>query len=191
MSIEPEIEGKDKRLNSLVASTVVVLSVFLAVCNIKDGNIVQTMQMQKADEVGAWGEYQGTKHKLGLAEAMLVQLRVQAAGAAPGPTADAIAKEMTIQKGIVDKQTVQAAEQIKKAQSYRPAIDALGISDDQFDISEAFLSIAIALAAVAALVSSFPLLFMAWGSGIAGIVMGLAGFMGWSFHPGWLVALLT
>lgn len=191
MNIEPEIESKDKRLNSLVAATVVVLSVFLAVCNIKDGNIVQNMQMQKADEVDSWGEYQGTKLKLGLAEATLVQLRVQAAGATPGPVADAIAREMAVQQGVVEKQTKQAAEQLKKAQAYRPAIEALGLTDDQFDISEAFVSIAIAVAAVSALVASFPLLFLAWGSGLVGIVMGLAGFLGWSIHPTWLVSLLT
>lgn len=191
MNIEPEIESKDKRLNSLVAATVVVLSVFLAVCNIKDGNIVQNMQMQKADEVDSWGEYQGTKLKLGLAEATLVQLRVQAAGATPGHVADAIAREMAVQQGVVEKQTKQAAEQLKKAQAYRPAIEALGLTDDQFDISEAFVSIAIAVAAVSALVASFPLLFLAWGSGLVGIVMGLAGFLGWSIHPTWLVSLLT
>ncbi|KAF0228023.1 MAG: hypothetical protein FD175_2417 [Beijerinckiaceae bacterium] len=191
MNVEPEIESKDKRLNSLVAATVVVLSVFLAVCNIKDGNIVQNMQMQKADEVDSWGEYQGTKLKLGLAEATLVQLRVQAAGAAPGPVADVIAREMAVQQGVVEKQTKQAAEQLKKAQAYRPAIEALGVTDDQFDISEAFVSIAIAVAAVSALVASFPLLFLAWGSGLVGIVMGLAGFLGWSVHPAWLASLLT
>ncbi len=191
MDIEPNIESSNKTLNSLVAATVVVLSVFMAVCNIKDGNIVQNMQMQKADEVDSWGEYQGTKLKLHLAEATLVQLRVQAAGATPGPVADVIAREMAATSAIVERQGKQAAEQLEKARSFRPAIETLGKQDDQFDISEAFLAIAIAVAAVAALVSSFPLLFLAWGSGMIGIVMGLAGFLGWGIHPGWLVTLLT
>lgn len=191
MEVETKAESSDKRLNGLVAVTVVVLSVFMAVCNIKDGNIVQNMQMQKADEVDSWGEYQGTKLKLGLAEATLVQLRVQAANASPGPVAETIAKEMAVQKAIVQKQSKQAAEQLTKAQSYRPAIEALNFIDDQFDISEAFVSIAIAVAAVSALVESFALLFVAWASGSMGIFMGLAGFIGWKIHLGWLATLLT
>jgi hypothetical protein len=38
------------------------------------------------------------------------------------------------------------------------------------------LSIAIAVAAVAALVDSFWLLYVAWGSGALGIFFGIAGF---------------
>lgn len=191
MGAEPEIESKNKTLNNLVAATVVILSVFMAVCNIKDGNIVQNMQMQKADEVDSWGEYQGTKLKLTLAESTLVQLRVQAAAASAGPTGEAIAKEIAGQQAIVDKQSKQAAEQLEKAKAFRPAIEALGKVDDQFDISEAFVSIAIAVAAVAVLVESLPLLFLAWASGALGIVMGLAGFLGWGIRLEWLVALLT
>jgi hypothetical protein len=191
MDIETKAESGNKTLNNLVAATVVILSVFMAVSNIKDGNIVQNMQMQKADEVDSWGEYQGTKLKLGLAESNLLQLRIQAAGTAPGPVAETIAREMTSQQAIVEKQTRQAAEQLAKAKSYRPAIDALGKVDDQFDMSEALVSIAIALAAVAVLVESFPLLFLAWASGATGIAFGLAGFLGWDIHPDWLAALLT
>jgi hypothetical protein len=191
MDVETKSEGGNKLLNNLVAATVVVLSVFMAVCNIKDGNIVQNMQMQKADEVDSWGEYQGTKLKLTLAEATLVQLRVQAATSPAGPVAEAIAKEITGQQAIVDKQAKQAAEQLEKAKAFRPAIEALGKVDDQFDISEAFVSIAIAVAAVAVLVESLPLLFLAWASGGLGIVMGLAGFLGWGIRLEWLVALLT
>ena len=191
MDVETKSEGENKTLNSLVAATVVVLSVFMAVCNIKDGNIVQNMQMQKADEVDSWGEYQGTKLKLGLAESTLVQLRVKAAEAAPGPVAEAVAKEMAVQQAIVDKQSKQAAEQLEKAKSFRPNIEALGYVDDQFDISEAFLSIAIAVAAVAALTEIGWLLGLAWLSGGFGIAMGLAAFLGWKVHPEWLVSLLT
>lgn len=68
MEIELTAEAKDRRLNRLVAITVVVLSVFTAVCNIKDGNLVQAMQQAKADSVDTWGEYQATRTKLHVAE---------------------------------------------------------------------------------------------------------------------------
>ena len=190
MDIETKPDSSNKTLNALVAVTVVVLSVFMAVCNIKDGNIVQNIQIAKADEVDSWNEYQGTKLKLYITEATLAQLRIQAAIAA-GPAADAVARETAQATAVVDRQTRQAAEQLEKAKSFRPQLEALNFSDDQFDISEAFVSIAIAVAAVAALVESAPLLALAWLSGVMGILMGLAGFFGWPIHPGWLVALLT
>ena len=43
----------DKRLNDLVAVTVVVLSVFMAVSKIKDDNIIQAMQKAKSESVDA------------------------------------------------------------------------------------------------------------------------------------------
>jgi hypothetical protein len=193
MAVEPDIgaDGDNKRLNRLVAITVVMLSVFLAICNIKDGNIVQTMQLAKADEVDSWAEYQGTRLKAYIADAALSQLRVQLAAAAGGAGEEALRKEIAANEAIVSRQTTQAADQLKKAQSFRPKLEALGFVDDQFDIAEAFLSIAIATAAVAALAASYPLLIFALGAGAAGVVMGLAGFLGWSFHPEWLVSFLT
>jgi len=54
-------ERSDKKLNNAVAITVVILSVFMAISKIKDDNIVQSMQVAKADAVDTWGEYQATK----------------------------------------------------------------------------------------------------------------------------------
>ena len=56
--------GNDKRLNNMVAVTVVAFSVLLGLCNIKDGNIVQAMSVAKADSVDTWGDYQATRTKL-------------------------------------------------------------------------------------------------------------------------------
>ena len=57
MSIDTDVpaEGSNKRLNNMVAVTVVLLSVFLGLCNIKDGNIVQAMTQAKADSLDTWG----------------------------------------------------------------------------------------------------------------------------------------
>ena len=81
MEIEVSAEAKDKRLNRLVAITVVVFSVFMGICNIKDGNLVQAMQQAKADSVDSWGEYQATKTKLHIAETARAEIAVLASGA--------------------------------------------------------------------------------------------------------------
>ena len=48
-------------------------------------------------------------------------------------------------------------------------------------MSDVFLSIAIAVSAVAALVDNFSLLYFAWGSGALGRVLGTAGLRGLEF----------
>ena len=58
MEIEVSAEAKDKRLNRLVAVTVLLLSVFTGLCNIKDGNLVQAMQQAQSNSLDAWNEYQ-------------------------------------------------------------------------------------------------------------------------------------
>lgn len=69
--------------------------------------------------------------------------------------------------------------------------DALNFRDDQFDLSDAAIAIAIALLAVASF-TELPLLF--WlallPSGFS-VVMGLSGLIGWGIHPESLVNLLT
>ena len=74
MEVEVNAEAKDKRLNRLVAITVVVFSVFTGLCNIKDGNIVQAMQQAQANAVDSWNEYQATKTKLHITEASRTQI---------------------------------------------------------------------------------------------------------------------
>ena len=68
--------------------------------------------------------------------------------------------------------------------------DRLNFHDDQFDMSDAFPSIAIAVSAVASLVDSFWLLYFAWGSGALGMFFGIAGFVGLNFRPEWLAQFL-
>ena len=74
MEIEVSAEAKDKSLNRKVAITVVVLSVFMGLCGIKDGNIVQAMAQAQSASVDKWNEYQATKTKQHVAEASRVQI---------------------------------------------------------------------------------------------------------------------
>jgi hypothetical protein len=181
MEVEVSAEAKDKRLNRLVAITVVVLSVFMGVCNIKDGNIVQAMAQAKADSVDHWGEYQATRTKTHVAETARDEIAVIAAGQ-PGASkvaADAIAR---LDKDIA-KYRAEAPKLAAQAQGFADQYDAINVHDDQFDASEALISTAISLAAVAALSESFWLLVAGWVFGSMGMFMGVCGFAGWAFHP--------
>ncbi len=188
MDTDVKTESDDKRLNNLVAITVVILSVFMAVSKIKDDNINQAMQKAKAESVDAWTEYQAARIKLHVDENGLSTLRL-------------LETSGQIDKGLATKQAAEYEADIKKyqersketrakAEQLEAEYERLNYRDDQFDLSDAFLAIAIALAAVAALVDLYWLLYVAWASGAYGIVMGVAGFFGFSLRPVWLAALL-
>src|SRR5690348_16719138 len=82
MEVELSAEAKDKRINKLVAVTVVVLSVATGLGNIKDGNIVQAMQQSQANSLDRWNEYQATRTKLHVVETARTQLAAAAPSAA-------------------------------------------------------------------------------------------------------------
>ena len=64
-------------LNSAVAISVAITATFVALCNVKDGNIVQAMQQAQASAIDAWAYYQAKGTKLNIAESALDALRLQ------------------------------------------------------------------------------------------------------------------
>ena len=179
MEIEVSAEAKDKRLNRSVAITVVVLSVFTGLCNIKDGNIVQAMQQAQSDSVDRWNEYQADKTKGHIATVARQEIAVLARDRSDAQTAAALAAY----DGEVAKYARTAPKLATEARGFAAQYGALNVHDDQFDASEALISTAISLAAVAALAESGWLLVAGWVFGALGLFMGVCGFAGWGFHP--------
>jgi hypothetical protein len=177
----------DRRLSDIVAVTVVVLTVFLAVGKVKDDNIVQAMQKAQAASVDAWAEYQSTRIKLHGDENGLTTLRLLESSGIDKALA---AKQAAEYEADIKKYEARSKETRAKAEALEKEYDRLNMRDDQFDVSEAFMSIAIALAAVASLVDSWWLVYLAWGSGGIGILFGIAGFAEISLRIQWLVTLL-
>ena len=138
------------RLNTWVAITVAILATFMGVCKVKDDNIVQAMQQAQADKIDHWGYYQARNLREEVAEATLVQLKLNAAASPDAQRAaynDAIATyDALAREQAKKKQAVQA-----QAQQDQKTYDALNIHDDQFDLSDALLAIAISLLALTAL----------------------------------------
>ena len=192
MSAEPSsgagARRHNARLNDLVAVTVVILTVFLAVGKVKDDNINQAMQKAKADSVDAWAEYQFARVKLHVDENGLHQLRLlETAGTFDKTLA---AKQAAEYEADIKKYEGRSKETRAKAERLEAEYERLNFRDDQFDMSDVFLSIAVALAAVASLVDLFWLLYVAWGSGAVGLAFGISGFLGLNFRPEWLAQLL-
>lgn len=188
MEADVKSEGDNKRLNQLVAVTVVVLSVFMAISKVKDDNINQAMQKAKAESVDAWAEYQSARIKHYVDENALNTLRlIETTGTVDKALA---AKQAAKYEADIQKYVARSKESRAKAERLEQEYDRLNFRDDQFDISDALLSIAIALAAVAALADAWWLLYVSWGSGAIGLILGVAGFVGLNLRPEWLASLL-
>jgi len=60
-------ERAESGLNSVIAVLVAVIATLMALCNIKDGNIVQAMAQAQARGVDAWSYFQAKSTKQHLA----------------------------------------------------------------------------------------------------------------------------
>jgi hypothetical protein len=191
-AVEKAEESKDS-LNSVIALLVAVIATFMAVCNIKDGNIVQTMSQQQAKAVDQWSYYQAKGMKQNLAESMVDQLTLQKElSASLSPAAkELVDKKLALYTSQVKKYAKEKDDIKKEAEGAQAEYDRLNIHDDQFDLSEAGLSIAIAVLGVSALTKKRWLVVFALVFALFGIVLGLAGFLGWSLHPDALARVLS
>ena len=193
-TIQETVEKKDSsRLNTIVALAVLLSATFLAICNVKDGNIVQGMQQAQANAVDAWSYYQAKSTKLHFAEGMVDQIAIER-DTLPGLTDEGRAK---LDKKIAEytaqtKQFERDKERIKEsAEEYQKEYDRLNFRDDQFDMCEASLSIALAVFGVTALTQKRWLLAVAVAFAVFGTLLGVCGFLGYNFHPSVLAKLLT
>lgn len=99
----------------------------------------------------------------------------------------AIAKYVAIAKN----QNTKKEELKTQAEQAQKTYDTLNYRDDQFDLAEAAIAIAIALLAVTALTHLWWLYWVAIAPSTFGLVMGLAGLFGWALHPDLLIHPLT
>src|SRR5262245_2067921 len=188
MAADADTESSDKQLNNWVAITVVMLTVFMAVTKVKDDNVNQAMQKAKAESVDAWTEYQASRIKLHVDENGLSMLRLMET---TGQIDKALAaKQAAEYEADIKKYQERSKETRAKAERLEAEYEKLNYRDDQFDLSDAFLSIAIAIAATAALVELYWLLYVAWASGVCGMILGMAGFLSLPLRPAALAALL-
>ena len=189
MSGDPTESGSSSKLNRAVAITVVMLSVFTGITKVKDDNIVQAMQQAKADANDRWSQYEASRTKLHIAETAREEIGIL--GSRPGTAADEVTQAVARLNVRIDKYRKQAPGIQAKARREETRYDALNVHDDQFDMSDVLISIALSLAGVAALAAERWLLITAWAVATAGMVMGVAGFAGWNIHPDALATLLS
>jgi ribosomal protein S13 len=182
--------SKTHRLNAAVAITVALLATFMGICKIKDDNICQAMQQAQADKIDHWSYYQARNVRQEIAESTAVQLKLQQAAQAPAAQASyagAIAHFDQLAKEQAQKKDEVRAQATTDQQNY----DALNYRDDQFDLSDALLAIAISMLAVSSLTQLTWLYMLSLVPSGFGVLMGVAGLVGLHIHPDRLSALLS
>ena len=145
----PESNLRD-RLNMWVAVSVALLATFMAVTKVKDDNIVQAMLQAKTDAVDTWSEYQAKRikeHLLELARNQAIVFRSTVAKQA-APIWDEQVKHY---ESEIARYRKEEGELKDKARSFEKQYDALNFRDDQFDLSDAVLSVSIATLAMTSL----------------------------------------
>ena len=180
-------------LNSLVAVSVAVVATFIALCNVKDGNIVQAMQQAQASGVDEWAYFQAKGTKLNIAESARDSLILQREVSGAQLTSEARAlvdKKIADYEAKIHLYEQEKAEIKKTAEGFQKEYYRLNLHDDQFDMAEALTSVAIALLGITALTRKRRLLYVAWTFAAFGVVLGIAGFAGLNLHPDFLARLL-
>ena len=166
---EVQSHASESRFNGYIALFVAVVATFMALCNVKDGNVVQAMQQSQAKAVDQWAYYQSKSTKQHIAENSAEMLKVQ----------------MEMNPGL--KPEVRAkVEALQAAKDY----DTMNLHDDQFDLAEACLSVAVALAGITALTKKRWLLGVAGTFACIGFLYGLAGFFHWNLHSDLMAKVL-
>lgn len=175
-------EGRKNKINSMVAVMVAITATFMALCNVKDGNIVQAMAQAQAHSIDAWSYYQAKSTKQAITENSLEILKLQTNG-----VNDSVLKkyEASITRYNHEKEEIK-----KQAEGYSRQYDDLNLFDDQFDMTEALLTIAIAMLGIASLTQKKWLLYFATAVSITGIIMGITAFMKISLHSDFISGIL-
>ena len=177
-------------INGTVALAVALLSTFLAICTVKDDNIVQAMQSAQAEKIDQWGFYQARQLREELAEATATELEL-ARSLAPEAQQSAFDTHIARYRARAQDQAEKKEAVRVKAEAAERSYAELNVRDDQLDLSEALLAIAIALLAVTALTKLWWLLIVSMVPTALGVAIGLAGLAGWSLRWDSLARLLS
>jgi hypothetical protein len=177
-------DGKTERLsrlNAAVAITVALIATFTGICKVKDDNIVQAMQQAQAAKIDDWSFYQARNIRQEVASATLTELAL-----AKAP--DSVQRRYV---ALVADQTAKKDSLRKAAIADQTTYDSLNYRDDQFDLSDTLIALAISLLALTSLTHKRWLYFIALVPTAFGVLMGLAGLFGWHVHPDAISSMLS
>lgn len=155
-------------LNSRIAILVALTATFMTICNIKDGNIVQNMARAEAQRVNYWSYYQAKSTKQNMTEEMLDVLDSRQA-----------ANREIIRKyrEKITRYESEKKEIMAKAEEQENYYNDLNVYDDQFDLTEALLTMSMALYGITSLTKKKWLYYFSIFLSGTGIFIGFLAFL--------------
>jgi len=175
-------ESRKSKINSRVALFVAITATFMALCNVKDGNIVQSMDQAQAHGIDAWSYFQAKSTKQSIAENALELLKLQKT-----PGSDSIISKYEAQIQRYEKEKTEIKTQ---AEGFAKEYDDINLFDDQFDMTEALLTISIAMFGITSLTQKKWLLYFSGAMSLLGITLGVTAFMHISMHSDFISRIL-
>jgi len=184
----------ENSLNAKIAMFVAITATFMALCNVKGGNITQAMSQAQAHSIDAWSFYQAKSTKQSLAENTLETIKMNNNSSifSTGKSSkNAVAVELVQKYEVKISRYEKEKNEIKEqAEGYEKEYEALNVFDDQFDLTEALLSIAIAMFGLTALTQKKWLLYFACTVSGIGFILGITAFMHISLHSDFMAKIL-
>lgn len=184
-------QAGESNLNNVIALVVAIAATFMALADVKAGNNNQLMDRAQARMVNSWGYFQAKSTKQNIAEASIESLKSTLAVASTDEQRTKIQSHISRLESEVARYKTEKDGIKAEAEGYDKQYDLLNNRDDQFDLSEATLSVSIALCGIAALTQKWPLFWVAVCLQVFGVFFGMAGFFNWDIHPDFLMSWLS
>lgn len=182
--------ASESKLNSRIAIFVALTATFMALCNIKGGNIVQNMAKAQSKSVSDWTYFQSKSTKQNLSENTIELLSSQLMSTTNPSAKVAIEKKIESYKAKVEKYEKEKNEIKAQAEAQEKSYDDMNVFDDQFDMTEAILSISIAMFGLTALTQKKQLFYFALSLSLLGIILGVSAFLNISLHSDFISSIL-
>ncbi len=182
--------ARESKLNSKIAIFVALTATFMAICNIKGGNIVQNMSKAQSSAVNKWAYFQSKSTKQNLSENTIEILGSQLLNASNSEAKLDIEKKINSYKTKIEKYEKEKNEIKAEAEADEKSYNDMNVYDDQFDMTEATLSIAIAMFGLSALTQKKQLFYFALSLSTLGIILGLSAFFKITLHSDFISNIL-
>lgn len=173
----PENKNDNNPLDTWVGLMVVLIATFIGICNVKDDNIVQQMQLKQVERNDNWAWFQARNIRQGVYEAAAAQMSIPYPGESEEGRKLREAKAEEFRKKA-DSQEKKSEKQKADAEEAQAGYDHLNDKDDQFDLCDATLALSLAMMGVTALTKKKWMFYVALVPASFGFYMGIAGFLG-------------
>lgn len=169
-----EENKSNERVNNLIAITLAVLAAFVAVSSIKGSNVGQAMEQAQAERNNSWAWYQAVRVREDMATYELANLQRSARETTDPAISAALATEIAAQNEEIARVRARKDEVQARAEAAETQHAQLSGLDDQYDLSSALISVAMALLAVCLLIRARWLYAFSLLPALAGVGLGAA-----------------